>query len=68
MHWARKVHPLLTRREYANVVVDGVREHCSPDKLRGYTDKRKATRCGLSRVIGATGSELEIQHCQQWNS
>jgi hypothetical protein len=67
MHWARKVHPLLTRRRYAHVVVDCVREHGSPDKLRGAIDKWQATRCRVPHVVGTSSSEIEIQHPQGRN-
>lgn len=61
MHRARKVHPLLTRRGYANVVVDCVREHYSSGKLRSIIDKRKATRRGISCFCEMSGREREIQ-------
>ena len=60
VHRAGKVHPLLTRHGYANVGVDCVRKHGSPDKLRGCIDKRKTTRLRMSPVIGTSSSERKL--------
>ena len=60
MRRAGKVHPPLARRGYANVVVDSVREYCSPANCVASTKSEMLQDRGASRLSGMCGRYLKI--------
>jgi hypothetical protein len=69
MRRAGKVHPPFARRGFANVAVECVREHCSHGKLRGFNDKRNATRGNASRFgRDVRPGTQSFQQPQRWKS